>query len=248
MDTPNGQLTVQWHIDDVRASCKDKFEVTKLFAYLNNIYGKKVVAHRGKKTEYLGMSFDYLPDGEVLVDMIQYIGKIFEEFPEAIMKTSPTPAADHLFSTRDEEDARYLPEEQAQEFHRSVAQLLFLSTRARPDIATAVSFLTSRVKRPDEDDWGKLRRVLQYLKGTRKLKMCLKVNSLEEAHWFVDVSHAVHWNCKGQRADRSLDDTGQRGHHQHILAPEDQHQELVRDRAGGGRRRHINGVVVALLH
>ena len=198
MDTPSGQLTVQWHVDDVRASCKDKFEVTKLFAYLNKIYGKKVVAHRGKKADYLGMSFDYSMDGAVLVDMIQYIGKIFEEFPEALVRTSPTPAADHLFNIRDEEDARYLPEEQAQQFHRSVAQLLFLSTRARPDIATAVSFLTSRVKRPDEDDWGKLRRVLQYLKGTRQLKLCLRVTNLEEAHWFVDASHAVHWDCKGQ--------------------------------------------------
>lgn len=63
-----------------------------------------------------------------------------------------------------------------------------------------MSFLTSRarVKRPDEDNWGKLRRVLQYLKGTRKLKLCLKVTSLEEAHWFVDASHEVHWDCKGQ--------------------------------------------------
>jgi hypothetical protein len=37
-------------------------------------------------------------------------------------------------------------------FHHTVAQLLFMCTRARRDIQTAVAFLTTRVKEPDEDD------------------------------------------------------------------------------------------------
>ncbi len=52
-----------------------------------------------------------------------------------------------------------------------MAQLLFMSTRARQDIQTAVAFLTTRVKNPDENDWGKLKRVLKYLNGTRYLKL-----------------------------------------------------------------------------
>jgi hypothetical protein len=32
-----------------------------------------------------------------------------------------------------------------------------------PDIQMAVSFLTMRVQEPDEDDWGKLTRILKYL-------------------------------------------------------------------------------------
>ena len=63
-----------------------------------------------------------------------------------------TPAADHLFTVRDESEAEYLPEEQAGKFHSIVAKLLFMSMRARRDIQTAVSFLTSRVKKPDKDD------------------------------------------------------------------------------------------------
>ena len=57
-----------------------------------------------------------------------------------------------------------LPEEQAHAFHHTVAQLLFTSMRARPDILTVVSFLTKRVREPDEDDWGKIKQVLKYLK------------------------------------------------------------------------------------
>lgn len=64
---------------------------------------------------------------------------------------------------RDPEEAEFLPEDMAQAFHKMVAQLLFLSCGARRDIQTAVAFLTTRVMKPEQDDWGKVRRVLQYL-------------------------------------------------------------------------------------
>ena len=46
-----------------------------------------------------------------------------------------------------------------------------MATRARQDNQTTVAFFTTRVKSPDEDDWGKLKRVLKYLDGTRYLKL-----------------------------------------------------------------------------
>jgi hypothetical protein len=63
------------------------------------------------------------------------------------------PAGDHLFNVRDE--GRKLNEEQADAFHHTVYQLLFVENHARRDIQTAVS-----IQAPDEDDWGKLKRVL----------------------------------------------------------------------------------------
>ena len=103
-----------------------------------------------------------------------------------------------MFKIRDEDEAKYLSEERAQQFHHVVAQLLFLACRARRDIQVAVAFLTTRVKAPDEDDWAKLRRVLQYLKGTLYLKLRLTVHSLTSSRWQIDGSHGVHWDCKGQ--------------------------------------------------
>ena len=98
---------------------------------------------------------------------------------------------------RDEKEARRLNEEQALAFHHTVAQLLFMATRARRDIQTAVAFLTTRVKSPDEDDWGKLKRVLKYLNGTKYLKLRLTVDNLAVLKWYVDGSHNVHWDCRG---------------------------------------------------
>jgi hypothetical protein len=62
---------------------------------------------------------------------------------------------------------------------------------------SAEIFLTTRVKRPDEDDWGKLKRVLRYLLTTRRLCLTLFAESLSNIAWYVDASHQTHDDCKG---------------------------------------------------
>ncbi len=52
--------------------------------------------------------------------------------------------------------------------------------------------MTSWVKLPDKDDWGKLKRVLKYLNGMRSLKLTINVNDLGIMKWYVDGSHGVH--------------------------------------------------------
>ena len=78
--------------------------------------------------------------------MIKYLTKVFGDFPEQITSTSSSPAVDHLFKIREGDAVKVLPKEQAVHFHHTVAQLLFLSSRARPNISTAISFLSTRVK------------------------------------------------------------------------------------------------------
>jgi hypothetical protein len=61
----------------------------------------------------------------------------------------------------------------------------------------AVAFLTTRVKAPDDNNWGKLKQVLWYLNGTKRLQLTISVNNLSILKWYVDGSHDVHWDCKG---------------------------------------------------
>ncbi len=111
--------------------------------------------------------------------------------------TRASPAAVHLFTVRDETKATPLPEEQARTFHHATAQVLFLSARARCDIQPCTAFLTTRVKYPDEDNWGKLTRLLGYLKGTLHMPLVLSADSLTLSCWWVDAEYAVHNNMKG---------------------------------------------------
>ena len=188
------QMTVIWHVDDIMATCENDFELTRLFSYLGDIYGPRLTMTKGNKHEYLGVTYE-LEDTEVAVSMFQFIDEMLEEFPEEIKSSSATPAADHLFKIR--EDGKRLSEEQASLFHHFTAKLLFLSGRARRDIQTAVAFLTTRVKAPDEDDWGKLKRVMKYLYGTRRLKLRISIDNLSFVKWWIDGAHNVHWDLKG---------------------------------------------------
>ena len=105
-------------------------------------------------------------------------------------------AANHLFSIRDADKAKYLPEENTIAFHHTAAQLLFLNLRARRDIQTSVLCLTTRVKKPDEDDWGKLKRVLKYLNGTRRLRLTISIELMSVIKWSINRLHNTHWDCK----------------------------------------------------
>ena len=100
-------------------------------------------------------------NGSLEVSIFKYLDSIIDEFPELITGKAATPAAGHLFSVRESDEAKYLPEEKAIAFHHTTSQLLFLRSRARRDIQTAVFFLTTKVKKPDKDDWGKLKRALK---------------------------------------------------------------------------------------
>jgi hypothetical protein len=169
------QMTVCWHVDDLKVSHVDPLEVTRFGEWLSNTYG----------------------EGCVIINMAEYIKTILTDFPEEIRGTKTTPAADHLFQVRDEREARILPEEQATAFHHAVAQLPFLSARARQDIQPATAFLTTRVKGPDKDDWGKLKRLLQYLNGTIHMPLILSADSMTLPRWWVDAAFAVHKDCNG---------------------------------------------------
>ncbi len=87
--------------------------------------------------------------------------------------------------------------EQAMAFHHATAQLLFLSARARRDIQPATAFLTTRVKSPDEDNWGKVKQTLGYLKGTLHMPLVLSADLLTLLRWWVDAAYVVHQDCKG---------------------------------------------------
>jgi hypothetical protein len=186
-------------VDDLFLGHEDPRVVSDFLSWLADRYDtrdKKLNVTRGPTHDYLGMHLDFSTSGAVHIDMVPYITKIIDAFPEKITGVHLTPASDRLFQVRPPSEAKYLPEDQARAFHHTTAQLLFLS-RVRRDIQATVAFLTTRVKKPDIDDWGKLKRVLTYLLSTRSLRLTLSAESLTNIVWYVDASHQIHDDCKG---------------------------------------------------
>ncbi len=151
------QMTICWHVDNLFIGHKNPATVTHILQWLQTCYetpDKPLQATWGHKHDYFGMNIDFSSPGNVSFDMIPYINKILQAFHENITGVASSPAADHLFTIHAPTKARLLPETQAIAFHHTVAQLLFLSHVCR-NIQTPVAFLTTRVKAPGEDDWGK---------------------------------------------------------------------------------------------
>ena len=59
--------------------------------------------------DYLGMNLDFSSDKVLKIGMIKYIKKIHEEFPEEIKSSAATPAAEHLFDVREDNEEILLP-------------------------------------------------------------------------------------------------------------------------------------------
>jgi hypothetical protein len=125
------QLTVIWHINDLMVSCEEDFELTKFSCYLARTYGMKLLMHLGKKHNYLGMDMEFTDKGTLQVSMIMYLKNVIGEFLEKIEGRAATPAADHLFTAREESIARPLDKDRVLAFHHTVVRLLFMSTQAR---------------------------------------------------------------------------------------------------------------------
>ena len=138
------QMTVTWHVDDLKVTHMNSNEVTKCIKNFKKIYGNRMTVHRGKVHDYLGTDLDFSSVKALKIGMIKYIKKIHDDFPEEIKSAPATPAAEYLFDVHKDNRDKILPEEQALAFHHTPAQLLFLSARARPDTRTPVSFLCTR--------------------------------------------------------------------------------------------------------
>jgi hypothetical protein len=70
-----------------------------------------------------------------------YVNELFEVYD--VEGCAATPATEKLFIIS--EDSESLSGEMKERFHSRVAKLLYLAKRVRPDILTAIAFLSTRI-------------------------------------------------------------------------------------------------------
>jgi hypothetical protein len=163
--------------------------------HLRKVY-KEVSFDIGCKHSYLGMTFTFNNE-KVKIEMEGYITNLITE--GNISGTSSTPAGSDLFI---DEETPPLPAADQKEMHTTVAKLLFLSTRVRPDILLPVNYLTTRVNRFASNDKKKLLRVLKYLNKTKLLGLTLKASDLTTItiNNHSDASYGVYPDGRSQSA------------------------------------------------
>ena len=103
------------------------------------------------------MGHEYRNKITVKVFVIRYLDSVIQQIPENLVMTAAAPATEHLPKIFNERKTHYLPDDQVHNFHHTVKQLMFMSTRAQQDIYTSVELLTKRVQKPYKDDWVNLK-------------------------------------------------------------------------------------------
>ena len=101
IDINGSKMTICCHVDDLKVSHKDPFEVPKFFTYLAGIYGEKMTVTRVPVHKYFGMDLDFSKKRNAKISMIKYICGVLEEFPEEITGSVPTPYTDNIFTVCD---------------------------------------------------------------------------------------------------------------------------------------------------
>ena len=145
----------------------------------------------GKSFNYLGMTFD-IQNGKVGVKID------FEKLLVNINKSCDTPAPGHLLTQSGND--HLLNDMHKEKFHSTVAKLLYIAKRTRPDILLPVNFLCTRVQHPNMGDYLKLVRVLRYLYGTSDESLVLTMNEATNEtitlHVYIDAAYGVHDDMK----------------------------------------------------
>ena len=183
------QCTIAWYVDDNKISHVDPKVVTSIIKKIEERFGKMTVT-RGKVHVFLGMKITYHENGTAEIDTSEYIKESIEDFPEHVNKTAVTPATRGLFEIDDK--SLRLENERDKIFHSIVAKLLYVSHRGRQDIQLPIAFLCTRVSKSTEQDWKKLRRVLEYLNGSIEDTRFVGADDLQKMKTWVDAAYAVH--------------------------------------------------------
>jgi hypothetical protein len=184
---PNGEkVTLVIHVDALFITSKSDYNHIKFEACMPAKY-KEIKISKGKVKDCIGMTVKYIAPGQVSIAIDNCERYILSEC--GVWPLRATPAASTLFVTRDALKASH---EEVQFFRTFVAKLLYIAKRARPECLAAVAFLTTRVREVDEDDMGKLKRVIGYLRATSNRGIVLHVGGIVTVRAFVNASYGVH--------------------------------------------------------
>jgi len=93
---------VTWHVDDLKSSHVDSKVNDEFLNWLKRKYAAdevgKVKAVRGPRHDYLGINLDFSSEGKLRIDMINYIERMCDEFPEKLDGNTKYPWTEKMFA------------------------------------------------------------------------------------------------------------------------------------------------------
>lgn len=120
---------------------------------------------------YLGTKFEYnQEDGIMMLSQESIINIGIDKFEMSDCNTARTPMEKGLQLPIARED------ECNQSYRKLLGSLMYIMLSVRPDICYLVGCMGRFQQNPGEAHWKSLKRVLRYLKGTKKTKLVYRKN------------------------------------------------------------------------
>ena len=192
LECDGGRVYIAIHVDDLLVVGTNVAAMDKARSILKAEFSSTESSADGRLF-FLGMHIVRDRSKRVMrVTMDKHVSAIVEKHAERC-KAQKTPAAPDLFdeSTGEAMDATA--------YASVLMSLMYVARFTRPDILLAVNALATKMAKPTASDWKKLFRVLGYVKATPDKGLTFKaVDGGPKLKLYVDASHAVHPDGKGQ--------------------------------------------------
>ena len=187
------QCTIALHVDDMLVTAKSRIILDATLASIDNSF-KDIKWNKGDIHNYLGITFKFnRTNKSVSIRMTKFIEELVKKY--AVDTTSKTPCGIDLFDI--DNSSPVLSDDDREHFHSAVATCLFLAQRSRPDILLTISFLSTRVQQPTEQDKRKLRKLLAYIYKTQHIFLTINGKNILNPYIYIDSSYGSHSDGKG---------------------------------------------------
>jgi hypothetical protein len=187
-----GKITIRIFVDDLLISGPNKKSVDGIMKILKDKY-KQITEHHGNVLEYLGMEMRF-QNKSLTLSLKNMIQKLLDS--TGTVSSVSTPAIQ--MSEGEEQKSEPLKSDEAKFFHSIVATLLYIAKKCRPDILHSTVKLCQKVKNPTINDNKALKRILQYLHGTKNIELNLEIDDPHQFSVMVDSAFAINENGKSQ--------------------------------------------------
>ena len=193
----NEQRIYIWiHVDDTFVAATNEEQLRALETLIQSQF--KITINYDVAT-YLGIHFEYLPNGDVKLTQPKLLNSLFDEYAEELRehRVREPISPQRTNTSRSERDD---PMDPSEYLHLEGA-LIYL-TKSRPDIQTAVSFGATHSVTPTRGDFDELIHCLKYLQSTAEYGLVLKAGEPYRdlvLKCYVDASYLTHPDSKSHQ-------------------------------------------------
>eukprot|EP00253_Pinus_taeda_P027989 PITA_27989 len=151
-------------IENFEAIMKEEFEMTDM----------------GLLRYFLRIEVDQNENG-IFISQARYVNEVLGRFNMQVCKAAITPTVMGLKLSKEDSSKDFDPS-----LYKSIVGSLMYLTATRPDIMFDVSLISRFMERPKEAHWQATKRILRYVKGTKKFGILYNVSEHSDLVGYTD--------------------------------------------------------------